>query len=71
MKNTLFKNKLGLFFSARERVPNNFKSGLSPIKNLDKTITREPIFESAFQPAPEPTPETTKATKAKTKCQIC
>ena len=62
-----FLNNLGLFFSAREKVPNNFKSRIFPIKNLDKTSARELTFESAIQPAPKPTPETR---KAKTKRNI-
>ena len=59
-------NDLGLFFSVRAKVLNNFKSRLFPIKILDKTSTRKPTFESEYQQAPESTPETTKATKAKT-----
>ena len=53
-------------FGARVKVLNNFKSRLFTTRNLDKTSTREPTFESAFQP----TPETTKVTKAKTKRKI-
>ena len=68
-----FLNNWGFFLSAREKVLNNFESRLFSIKNLGKTSTHEPKFESAFQPAPEPTPETTKATKetkTKTKRKI-
>ena len=57
-------------FGARVKVLNNFKSRLFTTRNLDKTSTREPTFESAFQPTPEPTPETTKVAKAKTKRKI-
>ena len=57
-------------FGARVKVLNNFKSRLFTTRNLDKTSTREPTFESAFQPTPEPTPETTKVAKAKTKHKI-
>ena len=36
-----FLNNLGLLFSAREPVLNNFKSRLFLVKNLDKIPTRE------------------------------
>ena len=49
---------LALLFSARENVPNSFKSRLFPIKSLDKS--------SICEPATEPTI----ATKAKTKREI-
>ena len=42
-------NNLGLLFSAKENVLNNFKSGLIVIKNLDKISTREPTTEQTKQ----------------------
>ena len=60
-----FLNKLGLSFSAREKVLNRFKSRLFPQKNLNKTPTREPTPEPATEP--EVATEPTKATKAKCK----
>ena len=69
-----FLNNLGLLFSAREKVLNNFKNRLFPIKNLDKIPAREPTPEvqSEQEVATEPgvATEPTKATKAKTKCKI-
>ena len=56
LKNSFLSN-LGLLFSAKERVLNNFKTKLFPKKNQ-------------IQPAPESTPGTTKATKVKTKRKI-
>ena len=63
MKKKSFLNNLGLLFSAREKVLDNFKSRLFPIKNLYKIPTREP----ATDPAKEPTP--TKHKKSKSKSQ--
>ena len=40
---TSFLNNAGLFLGAREKILNNFKSKLCPIKNLDKTPTLDPI----------------------------
>ena len=60
-KNSFLTN-LELLFSIGEKVLNNFKSKLFPIKNLEKIPTREQ--------ATEPTSETTKATKPKTKRNI-
>ena len=65
LKQPFFKSNLGLLFSARENILNNFKCRLFLIKNLDKIPTHERTFKSAFQPAPEPTPETTKARRVK------
>ena len=48
----LFKNNLGLLFSARENVLNKFKSRLFPIKNLGKTPTCEPKPEVITKPTP-------------------
>ena len=43
LKKSFFKNNLGLFFDAREKVFNNlFNSRLFPIKILDKIPTRVP-----------------------------
>ena len=42
-----FLNNLGLLFSAREKVFINIQSGLVPIKNLDKSPTRESAPELA------------------------
>ena len=61
-----FLSNLGLFFSSREKVLNNFRSKLIPIRILDKIPIREATFESAFEPAPE----ISKATKVKTKQEI-
>ena len=68
----LFLNNLGLFVCTREKVLNNFKSRLFPIKDLDKSSTREPTFESPFQPRRKQhlKQHKIKATKAKTKCKI-
>ena len=63
-----FLNNLGLSFSAREKVLNRFKSRLFPLKNLNKTPTREPTPEPATEP--EVATEPTKATKAKPKRKI-
>ena len=52
-----------MVFSAREKILNNFKSRLLPIKNSDKTLIHEQTFESAIQSPPE----TTKAAKAEKK----
>ena len=55
---------LGLLFSAREKVLNNFKSRIFPIKKLNKISTHESILEVSAEP--------TKARKrnAKNKCKI-
>ena len=45
-----FLNNLRLFFSAREKVLNNFKSRLFSIKNLEKYPTRESTTELATEP---------------------
>ena len=45
-----FLNNLGLFFSAREKVLNNFKSRLFSIKNLEKYPTRDSTTELATEP---------------------
>ena len=50
-----------MLFSAREKVLNNIKSRLFPIKNLDKISTREPT--------PKLAPESTKHKKSKLKLQ--
>ena len=55
-------NNLALFFGAREKVLNNFKSRLFPIINLGKIPTREPTPEVATEP--------TKAIKAKGKRKL-
>ena len=70
-----FLNKLGLLFSAREKVLNSFKRRLFPIKNSDKISTCEPTKLATepkvlTEPALEPATEPTKATKSKTKCKI-
>ena len=64
MKNS-FLNNLGLLFSAREKVPNRFKSRLIPIKNLDKIPTREPTPEVATKPEVAPEPEVVTEPKKK------
>ena len=43
-----FLNKSGLFFGVRDKFLNNFKNRLSPMKNLDETLTCEQTFESGF-----------------------
>ena len=50
----VFLNNLGLLFSARENVINNFKSRLFPIKQIDKIPTHEPTSESTTETTPEP-----------------
>ena len=61
MKKSFFKKSLGLLFSAREKVLNNFKNRLFPKKNLDKILKREPT--------PKPVTELTKHKKSKSKLQ--
>ena len=61
----VFLNNLGLLFSAREKALDNFKSRLSPIKNLYKIITREPTHE----PTPELATELNKHKKFTSKLQ--
>ena len=41
-----FLNNLDLFLSTREKILNNFKSKIFPIKNLGKNPTTEPTPES-------------------------
>ena len=41
-----FLNNLDLFLSAREKILNNFKSKIFPIKNLGENPTTEPTPES-------------------------
>ena len=67
-----FLNNLGLFVCTREKVLYNFKSRLFPIKDLDKSSTCEPTFESVFQPRCKQhlKQNKNKATKAKTKSKI-
>ena len=40
-----FLNNTGIFFTAREKVCNNIKHGLFPIKNLEKIPTPKPELE--------------------------
>ena len=54
-------NQLGLLFIARKNVPDNFKSKLFPIKNLDEIPTRKST--------PEPETKPTKHKKSKLKLQ--
>ena len=42
---SFLKNNLGLFFSVREKVINNFKSRIFRIKNSDKILTSKPTSE--------------------------
>ena len=51
----LFLNNLGLLFSGRENVFNNFKSRLFPTKNLNKILTSERTREPTLELATEPT----------------
>ena len=44
-----------LFFSAREKMLNNFKSKISPTKNSDKILTPGPAVFATFKPAKERT----------------
>ena len=60
-----FLNNLGLLFSAREKILNNFKRRLFPIKKLDKIPTHGPTCE----PTPELATEPTKHKKSKLKFQ--
>ena len=50
VKKISFLNNVGLFLSAREKILNNFRSKLFPLKNT----TREEAPEQAFEPTPEP-----------------
>ena len=61
MKNSFFLNNLGLLFSAKENVLNNFEIILFPIKNLDKIRT--------FKPTPDLLKKLTKHKKSKLKLQ--
>ena len=45
----LLLSNIGLFFSAREKVPNNFRNRLVPLKNLE--------YEPESEPKPELEPE--------------
>ena len=45
-----FLNNTRLFFSAREKVINNFKSRLFPVKKVEKLPTCEPTVELATEP---------------------
>ena len=53
-----FLSKLGLLFSVREKVL-NFRSRLSPIKNLDKIPTRETTLEVTAELTPKVAAEPT------------
>ena len=55
MERSFFSSNLGLLFNAREKVINNFKSRLFPIRNLDKIPTREPTRELTPELSTEPT----------------
>ena len=68
LKKKSFLNNLGLLFSAREKILDNFKSILFPIKYLDKIPTRQPTPKPATKP--EVATEPRKATKAKNKRKI-
>ena len=46
----MHQNIVLLSFSVREKVLNNIKSRLFPIKNLDKIPTRDPAPELAIEP---------------------
>ena len=71
MKKILFLSNLGLFFSAREKVLNSFKSRMFPIKKLDKILTHESTPESATEPeVATKSIKSTKASKAQTKRKI-
>ena len=50
-------NNIGLFFSAREKVLNNFKSEAFLIKNHNKTLTPEPGRKPTLEATPEPVQE--------------
>ena len=65
----LFKNNLGLLFSARENVLNNFKRKLFPIKNLGKIPTCESKPEVITKLTPEIATEKAKHKKTKLKLQ--
>ena len=61
LKNIYFLNNLGLLFSARENVLNNFKNRLFSLKKLGKIPTYEPKPDLAIEP--------TKYKKSKLKLQ--
>ena len=69
VKKRYFLNSLGLIPGAREKILNNFKSRIFPVKNLDEIPTPEQAPEpaTALKPAPasEPAP-TSEPTKHKT-----
>ena len=50
-----FLKNVRLFFTAREKVFNNFKSRAFPIINQDKTLTPEPTPETTLETSREPT----------------
>ena len=49
-----FLTNVGLFLSAREKVLNDFKSRIFPMKDKIPTPASEPAPESALEIAPEP-----------------
>ena len=57
---------MGLLFTAREKVLNNLKSKLFPIKNLCKVPTPQVVTE----PTPEVATEPIKAAKTKPKTKL-
>ena len=52
-----FLKNVRLFFTAREKVFNNFKSRAFPIINQDKTLTPKPTPETTPETSREPTLE--------------
>ena len=56
----LFLKNAGLFIRAREKILNNFKSKISPMKNPDKTPTPDTALEPTMVfDTPKPTKEQT------------
>ena len=63
-KRRFFLNNAELFLNAREKVINNFKSRILPMKNLDKIPTYDPTLDPTLEATvfdtPKPIKEQTK-----------
>ena len=57
MEKRSFLNNIRLIFSASEKILNNFRSKIFPIKNTIPEQAPEPEPKLALEPAPEPAPE--------------
>ena len=57
MEKRSFLNNIRLIFSTSEKILNNFRSKIFPIKNTLSEQAPEPQPKLALEPAPEPAPE--------------